>query len=132
VESDSMIGHPLPTNWYPSVEDILYGMGLGLTGIQIDGMAEDMKLWAAANANRAVARKSNWTAAFRGWMRREATKRGTNGSSNPTIDAFNRIINCTASHGIEDGTIRTDNPTGGGQGGETVDWLFPPRKTAGP
>ena len=68
----------LPDDWQPSNKDREYGRMLLFTDREIDGMAEDMRLWAGANANRQIARKSNWSMAFKGWMRREAT-RGQNG-----------------------------------------------------
>ena len=64
-------GHPLPEDWAPELHDYEYGYELGLSESQIKFMAEDMRLWAHANANRAVARKKNWSKAFKGWMRRE-------------------------------------------------------------
>jgi hypothetical protein len=69
-----MRGTLLPENWQPSDDDRTYGHRLGFGNLQIDAMAEDMRLWAGANANRAVARKANWHLAFLGWMRREAAK----------------------------------------------------------
>lgn len=68
-------GSSLPSDWQPSVSDLSYGADLGLSGSTVDAMAEDMRLWARANSNRAVGRKADWTAAFQGWMRREAGKR---------------------------------------------------------
>jgi hypothetical protein len=89
-----MTGHSLELHWVPSLEDRHYGRELGLTEADILGMAEDMRCWAYANANRQVARKSSWSMAFRGWMRREAAKQGKarNGTANPTMGAFDRII----------------------------------------
>lgn len=75
-------GTSIPDDWKPTNADREYGLAapLRLTNEQIDSMAEDMRLWAGANANRAVARKANWSLAFKGWMRREASKlKGTNG-----------------------------------------------------
>ena len=69
-----MRGQLLPTNWQPADHDRHYGLRLGLTNDQIDGAAEDMRLWAGANAHREIARKSNWSMAFKGWLRREASK----------------------------------------------------------
>ena len=48
---------------------------MGLTKVDVLGFAEDMRLWALSNANRAVARKANWSTTFMGWLRREAAKR---------------------------------------------------------
>ena len=66
----------LPVDWKPSPDELAYGAELGLTEAAMNGMAEDMRLWARANANRAVGRKADWSSTFKGWMRREAAKRG--------------------------------------------------------
>ena len=47
-------------------------------------MAEDMRLWAGANANRQVARKADWSLTFKGWMRREAKRGYGNGQGRPS------------------------------------------------
>ena len=92
------IGHVLPDNWQPSTKDRQYGRSYGLTDQEIDDCAEDMRLWAQANANRQVARKSNWSAAFLGWMRRVARAQHTgikfNGHkpANSTMAAFDDLI----------------------------------------
>ena len=83
-------GQALPADWSPSNGDRDYGHRLlHLTDSQIDAFAEDMKLWAGANANRAVARKADWSMAFKGWMRREAAKQqgATNGHRNGSAGA---------------------------------------------
>lgn len=68
-------GSALPEDWKPSSDDCSYGYAkLGLTPEDIENLAEDMRLWAGANANRQIARKANWSLAFKGWMRREAAK----------------------------------------------------------
>ena len=68
-------GEAIAPDWQPSNGDREYGHTiLNLTDRQIDDMAEDMRLWAGANANRPVARKSDWSLTFLGWMRREAKK----------------------------------------------------------
>jgi len=71
-------GVALPADWAPSEDDLDYGRTMvQLSDHQIKSMAEDMRLWAGANANRAVARKAGlkgWSLAFKGWMRREAKK----------------------------------------------------------
>ncbi len=69
-------GYVLPADWKPSEAEIEYGHDLGLDDVQIAAHAENMRLWAWANSNRQIARKASWGLAFRGWMRREATKSG--------------------------------------------------------
>jgi len=67
-------GSRLHENWVPSTDDVAYGRSLGLSEQAINGCAEDMRLWAGANANRAVARKLDWSKAFKGWLRRTAAR----------------------------------------------------------
>jgi len=70
-----MRGSSLPADWQPTSDDASYGRTLGFSTDQMADMAEQMHLWAGANRNRAVARKSDWSLTFRGWMRREAQRR---------------------------------------------------------
>lgn len=63
-------GTALSSDWQPTASDRAYGRELGLTDSTIDQFAEDMRVWAQANANREVARKADWSATFKGWMRR--------------------------------------------------------------
>jgi len=67
-------GSRLHENWVPSTDDVAYGRSLGLSEQAINGCAEDMRLWAGANANRAIARKLDWSKAFKGWLRRVASR----------------------------------------------------------
>ncbi len=67
-------GSVLPGDWLASEADHAYGEKLGLTRVEVEACGEDMRLWARANANRAVGRKADWPATFHGWMRREAPK----------------------------------------------------------
>jgi hypothetical protein len=67
-------GTTLPPDWAPSEFDEAYGQQLGFSREQISSMAEDMRLWAGANANRQVARKADWSLTFKHWMRRAQQK----------------------------------------------------------
>lgn len=67
-------GSRIPADWSPTDDDVAYGEKLHLTREEVLRLGEDMRLWAVANCNRAVARKDNWTLTFYGWMRREASK----------------------------------------------------------
>jgi hypothetical protein len=100
-----MTGRMLDPTWCPSQADIEYGLALGLNIAAINNMAEDMRLWAGANANRQIARKSNWSMAFKGWMRREATKQGkiANGAGNATMAAFDCVIDHAAGRAGQNG-----------------------------
>jgi DNA-binding transcriptional regulator YhcF (GntR family) len=74
-------GTPLPDDWQPSADDLAYAGRLGITEQQTLSAAEDMRLWAHANRNRAVARKADWSATLRGWIRRNLNNRHHNGGS---------------------------------------------------
>jgi hypothetical protein len=63
-------GTTLPADWKPSDKLIAYGENLGLARYQIEAEAETMRLWAEANRNRAIARKANWDATFKGFLRK--------------------------------------------------------------
>lgn len=95
-ENKSRRGEPLPSGWVPSASLIEYGIAMGFTASQIDGCAEDMRLWAAANSNRPIGRKADWEATFKGWLRREWSRRGLN----------------KAPHGGASGGRREDDRTG--------------------
>lgn len=71
-------GARLPDGWQPEAADRDYGAKLGFSTSEIEGMAEDLRLWATAAAGPA-ATKRDWGSAFKGWMRREARKRPQNG-----------------------------------------------------
>lgn len=85
-------GGTLPVEWQPSQVHFEQGADLRLKLDEINGMAADMRLWAGANANRAVARKSNWDLAFSAWMRREAGKRKPTNVRSGILDAADRAI----------------------------------------
>jgi hypothetical protein len=65
------VGRQLPDDWRPSESHFAEGAALHRTRDQVEAKAEEMRLWAQANGHRAVARKLDWDAAFRGWMRRD-------------------------------------------------------------
>lgn len=69
-------GTRLPDGWTPSPSEIEYGVQLGLSRESIAEFAEDMRIWAGANANRGIARKDDWVKTFQGWLRREAKRAG--------------------------------------------------------
>lgn len=67
-------GAALPEDWTPSEELFAYAAEQGLTRAQAEQTFEDMRLWADANRNRPVARKADWTATAKGFLRRDAAK----------------------------------------------------------
>ena len=110
-----MTGTRLPDDWQPSESDIIYGIGLGFVTSQVLDIAEDLRLWAGANANRQIARKLDWSLAFKSWMRREAKKRGSHGTTNRTMAAFDHIIDQSAGGSLEGGAgAKNITPTGSG------------------
>lgn len=78
-------GATLPDGWKPTAEEVAYGIAQGLSEPQVHGIAEDMRLWAAANKHRDVARKDDWHSAFLGWLRREAKKLGVTPGGGPSL-----------------------------------------------
>jgi hypothetical protein len=92
-KSGTSRGTSLPETWAPSEDDFAYGAREGLTREQVARCGEDMRLWAFSNRNRAVARKSDWTMTFRGWLRREAPKlkRQNGGIGNATNRASGNL-----------------------------------------
>lgn len=65
-------GEKLSAEFRPSESHYLEGEKIGLSRAQVDGLCEDMRIWAGANEHRQVARKSNWDLTLLGWIRRQA------------------------------------------------------------
>lgn len=89
VDKSRSKGTRIPDDWEPDQDDVGYGITkVALTLPEIESCAEEMVLWAKANANRAVARKADWSLTFKGWMRRNAPQiirnrpRGPGGGGN--------------------------------------------------
>jgi hypothetical protein len=70
---------PLPDDWLPSLDDHLCGAKLGFSQVDVDDMAEDLRLWARGSG----ALKHDWGATFVGWMRRESRERPARGGRAP-------------------------------------------------
>lgn len=71
---ESSRGTMLPDDWKPAPKHFTQGTELGLAPQDVERMAEDMRIWANANSNRAIARKKDWDLTFTGWLRRDAQK----------------------------------------------------------
>lgn len=86
-------GSILPKNWKPSENDLAWARGSGFSEPFIAEQTEAMHDWAAANANRAVARKADWSRTWRGWLRREWPRRnrGHGPPKSRTDTAFEKI-----------------------------------------
>lgn len=78
-------GSQIPPDWQPNETHFRESQKLGIGWPQVEGMAEDMRLWARANGHRDVARKSDWDATFLGWMRRNSGN-GTSGKQHGTSE----------------------------------------------
>jgi uncharacterized protein YdaU (DUF1376 family) len=89
-------GRSLPSDWVADAIDHAYAQKLGMTIPEAESCAEDLRLWARANANRAVGRKADWRSTYHGWMRREAPK-----------IIRQRGFSTRAKHGKTQGTINT-------------------------
>jgi hypothetical protein len=127
-------GARLPDDWQPSPADRDYGAKLGFSISEMDGMAEDLRLWASAAAGPAAI-KRDWGSAFKGWMRREARKRPQNGgtsramrqsgqtclrSSNPIPGSIRPAITTAVGISLNRISPRNTQPNNqGGQNGET-------------
>jgi hypothetical protein len=72
-------GEKISADWQPSDSHYLDGAELGFSRAEVDGFAEDIRLWARANEHRQVARKSNWDLAFSAWIRRASRDRKQRG-----------------------------------------------------
>lgn len=92
VDKSRSKGSRIPDDWQPSEDEVLYGVDqVKLLRSEIADCGAEMKLWAQANANRAVARKADWGLTFKGWMRRAAPQiirnRPRGGPNGPTSNA---------------------------------------------
>jgi uncharacterized protein YdaU (DUF1376 family) len=74
-KKDNSRGTALPGDWQPAASLFAYGRNEGLTDAEVRSAAENMRLWAKANSNRAVGRKADWDATFQGWLRRDADRK---------------------------------------------------------
>lgn len=63
-------GKKLPPDWHPDEGAYEAGRLRGYDRSGVEGLADEMRDWAVANANRAVARKADWGRTFLGWIRK--------------------------------------------------------------
>ena len=77
-------GCKLPPDWIPKNKHYEEGSKRGLDAVDVDDLAETMRTWAVANANRSVTTKADWDATFLGFVRKEHRNgHGTGTSGNP-------------------------------------------------
>lgn len=103
-------GEKLPEGWMPSGADREYGLSLGLSEAEIAAALEEMRDWAKGNSNRAIARKADWSSAFKGWLRRNSKEERKNG----TTENLSAVARRFASEAISFGP----KPNLGGSGDE--------------
>lgn len=108
AESERKRGFQLPNGWQPSEETISVLEGEGFSSFFLKQSLRDMVEWAAANGHRAIARKSNWDAAFRSWCRR------SKGQGDTTRSAAEVAIQELSSGKPESGGLRLRGPSDGG------------------
>lgn len=65
-------GTCLSDTWKPNDGHLAEALRLGMDRAWMLAQADDMRLWANANRNRAIARKADWDMTFTVWMRRNA------------------------------------------------------------
>lgn len=73
-------GSKIPPDWIPKEIHYEEGLKRGMDRAAVDAKSVDMRIWCAANSNRAITTKSDWDQAFLGWLRRE--KPNGNGPDN--------------------------------------------------
>jgi len=73
-------GEKLPPDWMPKEAHYLEGEKRGICRARIDDLADNMRTWAAANANRSITTKADWDATFMGFIRREPSHGHTTGN----------------------------------------------------
>jgi hypothetical protein len=73
-EGVSNRGERLSADWQPNFAHYAEAAKSGQSAAWVDRLADDMRVWAEANANRQIARKANWDQTFTGWLRREIRK----------------------------------------------------------
>lgn len=91
-------GKTIPPDWQPSESDTEWACKQGFPREFQDAQTEAMRLWAEANANRAIARKADWSKTWKGWCQREWQKWSRNGTGPPQqhrnglADALDRAV----------------------------------------
>lgn len=86
-------GSAISGEWQPTASEVEYGVALGMTTDEVMEAAENMRLWAQANRNRAVGRKADWSATFKGWLRRESGRKQSRGlRSAPKVNAWAAMV----------------------------------------
>jgi len=71
-------GTKLPPDWIVKQPHYVEGLARGLGRSRVDELADNMRNWCAANANRSITTKADWDATFMGFIRREPS----NGNGN--------------------------------------------------
>lgn len=97
-------GHVLPGDWTPTDEDRDWANAKGYSREFQGAQTEAMRNWAAANSNRAIARKADWSKAWRNWLDREWPKWSRRGTGPPQTRTREAGIRLMQRHGVFDGS----------------------------
>jgi hypothetical protein len=81
-------GTKIPPDWRAKQSHYEEGEKRGLSRLRVDELADNMRTWCAANANRSVTTKADWDATFMGFIRRE--RNGAGSSQNRADTAAGR------------------------------------------
>jgi len=71
VKKEKKRGTKIPPDWKPKQSHYDEGASRNLLPRRVDEIADNMRTWCAANANRSVTTKADWDATFMGFIRRE-------------------------------------------------------------
>lgn len=64
-------GSKLPSDWRPKDFHYARGAKKGMSRAAVDELADSMRVWCGANANKSVTTKADWDLTFTGWIGRE-------------------------------------------------------------
>lgn len=71
-------GTKIPPDWIVKQSHYVEGLSRGLGKQRVDELADNMRTWCAANANRSITTKADWDATFMGFIRREPSNGNRN------------------------------------------------------
>lgn len=133
TKSRSSRGTLCPPDWRPTDRHYFAAQEYDLTREAVDKLADEMREWSHANANRPVARKADWGLAFHSWLRRGRPRIPPKpGMSPQALDLARRTEEYRAklarekSNGEQEPTLRSAFDGSGDESADTDgDDLFP-------
>lgn len=94
-EGKRVSGRTLPQDWVPKENHFAIAREFGANRTDVEKQASEMRDWAYANANRAVARKADWDLTFNNWLKKNLPQARTYSGSGPprnnVIDAADTL-----------------------------------------